>query len=146
LLLGGRAAERLVLGRPSGGAGGGQHSDLAKATERATGLEMSYGLGESGTVWMGPPNTAVDRLRFDHSLKERVQDHLTRAESAALAILKENRETLIAMARMLLDRGSLSGSDLAGLLSGVKLVSMRNEVKITSSYGCIEHVVVESAG
>ncbi|MCC5991933.1 MAG: AAA family ATPase [Rhodobacteraceae bacterium] len=92
--LAGRAAERLVLGRPSGGAGGREGCDLAQATQRATGLEMSYGLGDSGTVWVGPPGDAADRLRFDAGLREKAQGHLTRAEAMASAILIENRATL----------------------------------------------------
>lgn len=144
LLLGGRAAERLILGRPSGGAGGREDSDLALATQRAAGLEMSFGLGESGTVWMGPPSAAVDRLRLDPSLKERVQDHLTRAENAAIKILSENRQTLVAMARLLLDRGSLTGPDLAGFLSGVKLAEMTGEVEGPSLEQCFDCMEIEN--
>lgn len=144
LLLGGRAAERLVLGRPSGGAGGREDSDLALATQRAAGLEMSFDLGESGTVWMGPASAAVDRLRLDPSLKERVQDHLSRAENAAIKILSENRQTLVTLARLLLDRGSLTGPDLAGFLSGVKLAEMTGEVEGPSLEQCFDCVTIEN--
>lgn len=41
----GRAAERLVLGRVSCGAGGSHESDLSAATRIAAALERSYGLG-----------------------------------------------------------------------------------------------------
>ncbi len=120
--LAGRAAERLVLGRPSGGAGGREGSDLAQATERAAGLEMPYGLGDSGTLWIGQPGDAADRRRFDARLRLRVQGHLTRAEAVAMAILKENHATLIAMARMLADRATLSDDDLSDFLSNVKQI------------------------
>lgn len=122
VFLAGRAAERLVLGRPSGGAGGREDCDLAQATQRAAGLEMSYGLGDSGTVWIGQPSDAADRLRFDARLRLRVQGHLTRAEAVATAILEENHATLIAMARMLADRATLSGDELSDFLSNVKQI------------------------
>lgn len=46
-LLGGRAAEQLLLGEPSQGAGGAADSDLARCTSMLASLEASLGLGSS---------------------------------------------------------------------------------------------------
>lgn len=45
-LLSGRAAERLLLGGVSAGAGGAEDSDLARATDLATAMEITFGLTE----------------------------------------------------------------------------------------------------
>ncbi|MDE1146735.1 MAG: AAA family ATPase [Azospirillaceae bacterium] len=51
--LAGRAAEELLLGAPSTGAGGNGDSDLALATVLATQMLTSHGLGDHLT-WLGP--------------------------------------------------------------------------------------------
>ncbi|TWB25984.1 AAA family ATPase [Nitrospirillum viridazoti] len=60
--LAGRAAEELLLGAPSTGAGGNGDSDLALATVLATQMLTSHGLGDHLT-WLGPVTTdTVPRL------------------------------------------------------------------------------------
>ncbi|MEI4474258.1 AAA family ATPase, partial [Frigidibacter sp. MR17.24] len=54
--LAGRAAERLVYGSISAGAGGGSGSDLAIATELAVAFHMRLGLGWRGPVWSEAPS------------------------------------------------------------------------------------------
>ena len=49
--LAGRAAEIIMLGDASGGAGGNENSDLAKATSFALQLERTMGLGLNSLVW-----------------------------------------------------------------------------------------------
>ena len=58
-LLAGREAELLLSGDASAGAGGAEHSDLAKATKLALGLEGSFGLGSLGPLWLGEPDELV---------------------------------------------------------------------------------------
>ncbi|WP_071795132.1 AAA family ATPase [Natronohydrobacter thiooxidans] len=120
LLLAGRAAERLVLREPSGGSGGDERSDLAQATTIATAIETSYGLGASGTVWQASPEQAVERLRFDGPLRDRVQAHLQKAEAEATRILKDNRTLLEAMAKTLSAQGVLTGQPLRDYLDQLR--------------------------
>lgn len=115
-LLGGRAAERLIFGAPSGGAGGDVRSDLAKATEIAAAIEISYGLGESGMVWHGSPGQAVEKMRFDRNLRDRVQSHLETAENTAMTILRTHKMLLLEMAQSLLETGVLTGAVLQTFL------------------------------
>lgn len=116
LLLAGRAAERLILQEPSGGSGGDERSDLAKATSVATAIESSYGLGSSGIVWQAAPDHAAERLRFDRPLRDRVQAHLQQAEAEASRILQTNRMLLEDMAKTLAAKGVLTGQPLQDFL------------------------------
>lgn len=116
--LAGRTAERLLLGQPSGGAGGPAGSDLASATAAAAALEVSLGLGQS-LLWLGTPEDAAMRLRHDPTLRARVESHLRRAETRALALLTANRNLLSEMARALDAAGVLSGAALDVLVAKV---------------------------
>jgi hypothetical protein len=118
-LLAGRAAERLMLGRPSGGAGGQEDSDIAEATRRAVAIELSLGLGESGPLWHGSPERGIERLRFDRALQARVRARLDAAEDHATTVLIENRSLLTSMATELARSGALSGDLLQTFLDSV---------------------------
>jgi len=50
--LAGRAVERLVLVAAAAGSGGNARSDLAHATQTATGIDTRMGLGAEGPVWL----------------------------------------------------------------------------------------------
>jgi cell division protease FtsH len=116
--LAGRAAERLVFGRITTGAGGDPDSDLATATRLATALEASWGLGAS-LIWLGPVDGGELRLRNDPDLRARVETHLRDAEARASRILTENRCLLEELATALDAAGVLSGPDLSALIARV---------------------------
>lgn len=115
----GRAAERVVFGEASAGAGGAADSDLARATTMAVALEAAWGLGDR-LSWLGDPETIVARLRLDPPLAARVEDHLRRAEERALRILQAQRPVLEAIATALCDKGLLQGTALEELMSEVR--------------------------
>jgi ATP-dependent Zn protease len=116
----GRAAERLLLGRVSCGAGGSHDSDLSAATRIAAALERSYGLGESGPVWFGPPDTVADQLRTDAMLRDQVQQRLQAAEAQATELLRAQRSVLREIAEALYARSVLSEEDLDARLAGLE--------------------------
>jgi cell division protease FtsH len=115
----GRAAERVVFGEASAGAGGAADSDLARATIMAVAMEGSWGLGERRS-WLGDPETIAARLRLDPPLAARVEDHLRRAEDRALQILQAQRPVLEAIATALCDKGLLQGTALEELMAEVR--------------------------
>lgn len=115
----GRAAERIVFGEASAGAGGASDSDLARATTMAVAMEGSWGLGERRS-WLGDPETIVARLRLDPPLAARVEDHLRRAEDRALHILQAQRPLLEEIAAALRERVMLTGPALDELISQVR--------------------------
>ena len=97
-LMAGRAAERLVLGDVSVGAGGGPDSDLAMATAIASGIQMRYGLGGHGPVWSTDPEALLAR---DPDALFRVRRELESAEKRATQILALHRPLLEEMAEAL---------------------------------------------
>lgn len=120
--LGGRAAEIIMFGEPSGGAGGDATSDLARATQTAAAMEMSWGLGDD-LVWLGDPETVLARLRIEPFLRARVEAHLREAQARALRIVEANRPVLEEMAAALVRTGLLTGPELERLVAKVALVS-----------------------
>ena len=116
----GRAAERIVFGEASAGAGGASDSDLARATTMAVAMEGSWGLGDRLT-WSGETDAVVARLRLDPPLAARVEAHLRRAEERALGILRAQRPILEEIAAALRDKGMLTGSALDELMTQVRL-------------------------
>ncbi|WP_260010193.1 AAA family ATPase [Leisingera aquaemixtae] len=95
--LAGRAAERLVFGTISAGAGGGPESDLAQAARLSLAMDYSLGLGIHGNAWFGPPDIA--RLTADE--RKRLQERLDHAEDCARALLYPHRHLLREMALVL---------------------------------------------
>ncbi|MFJ1293444.1 AAA family ATPase, partial [Paracoccus yeei] len=116
-LMAGRAAERLVLGAVSAGAGGPPDSDLALATRVALDLETRYGLGAEGPLWFGD-NAAPMR---DPALRARIRRHLETAEAHAAALLGPHRALLEDMAAALVTRRELSDDDLTPWLQRLDL-------------------------
>ncbi|WP_284266214.1 AAA family ATPase [Roseicyclus amphidinii] len=111
-LLAGRAAEKVVLGEVSAGAGGPEDSDLAKATELATALEVSFCLAD-GLVWRGPPDQATQLLKSDADLRGRVEERLRNAEAQASRILEQSKGGLGSLARTLDENSLLENEELA---------------------------------
>lgn len=114
MLMAGRAAEEILLGNPSAGAGVLPGSDLARATELAKDIELRFGLGELGPVFLSDglhdPLTAVPGLLAS------VRKRLDSALSDARGLLEQNREALDAMAETLNRSGYLSADEIAELL------------------------------
>jgi ATP-dependent Zn protease len=113
--LGGRAAEALVFEEVSSGAGGGEESDLAMATQLLTDAEMRLGLGEALT-WQSPDITT--RLLAQQA-RTRIEDALRTAEAETREALTRHRAALERIAEALLEKRELQDSELAVLLDQV---------------------------
>lgn len=113
--LAGRAAERLVLASISSGAGGGQDSDLALATQLALSFDRELGLGIHGNAWIG--TARLDRLSEEERIRLRYR--LADAEDRAGAILARHHPLLEQMAAALVTRREFSESELQDWLSGL---------------------------
>ena len=112
----GRAAEQLVLGEVSAGAGGAAVSDLALATNYARGIETTFGPGFEGLVWHANP----DALHLQTpAIRDRVRQRLTRAEQRAGRILQQNREVLEKLAKALMQNRSMRVPEIKDHLSKV---------------------------
>jgi len=124
-VMGGTAAEELVLGQPSTGS----EDDLARATELALDLLGRYGMGDAlgrlrlldgavgggdGLGWAPSPETSA---RLDAELRQTVD----RAFTEATALLSARAGLLAALTDHLLEREILEGAELAAVLNGAAL-------------------------
>jgi hypothetical protein len=114
MLLAGRAAEELVFGSPSAGAGGVRGSDLSRATDLAKDMELRFGFGDLGLVFL--PEGGHDTLEIMPGLLRSVRRRLDRAVSDATELLGKNRAALDEVADRLADSGYLSAAEVAELV------------------------------
>lgn len=111
-LMAGRAAEIMVFGEASNGAGLGQDSDLAQATALALKLDTEWGLGDCGPVYLPLPNVSL----APGWLKDKLRETQREAEQTALQILHDHRLALHHIAETLLRKRSLEGHAIQKLL------------------------------
>ena len=124
ILLGGRAAEEVVLRQQTTGAG----DDLEKATEMARKMVCEWGMSEKlGPLTFGKNEEHIflgrefarhkdysedTAIQIDAEIKRIVTD----CASKARQIVEENLERLHALARALLERESLDGEEVSRIL------------------------------
>ena len=117
--LAGGAAEEVMLGARSDGAGGRQGCDLWQATALAASLELSLGLGGS-LAWFAAEDDfegMLEIVRRDPELRRTVEATLQVQAARARRMIEERRDKVEKLAEALLDRGSVSEADLIKLLA-----------------------------
>ncbi|WP_424631796.1 AAA family ATPase [Bradyrhizobium sp. SYSU BS000235] len=116
-LLAGRAAERTFLDptEVTIGAGGGNNSDLARATEIALNIESAFGLGEHGLLHL--PAISREKMLLDKSVRTTIKRRLNDCRQRAQAIIQSNRATTLAIADALKRNGYLDRSTIAQIMS-----------------------------
>ncbi|WP_323718254.1 AAA family ATPase [Paracoccus aminovorans] len=119
-LMAGRAAERLIFGTVTSGAGGPDDSDLALATRVALAIETRFGLGAEGPLWLGESSDWL----HDKATRQRLRARIEAAEAQALAILANHRNLLEDMAQTLASHRELSGKDAAEWLDQVRTIEV----------------------
>jgi cell division protease FtsH len=128
-LLGGRSAEEIVFGSITTGAA----NDLQRATDLAERMVTTYGMSkilgplayEKGQQnnFLGDGMMNPRRMVSDDTAKaidEEVKEIVETAHQQALAILKENRDLLEAIAQQILDVEVIEGETLHNLLNQVR--------------------------
>src|SRR5512142_1102072 len=119
--LGGRAAELVVLGQGSTGAG----NDLAGATDLATKMVREFGLSkalgpvgypEGGAVFLGAGGPGMSSRPFAEATQAEIDKEvaalLRRAEARAVSLLTDNRGKLDALTNLLLEMETVDGSEV----------------------------------
>lgn len=125
VLLGGRAAEELVLDDITTGAS----SDLKRATEIAHEMVAKYGMSEKiGPVAFSGSDEVFIGRDFAHSreyseetaakIDMEVRDILLREYDSAKKILTDNSERLEKLAKLLLDKETVSGEEFKACMEG----------------------------
>lgn len=107
-LLGGRAAEQMVLGEALNGAGLGQNSDLELATRLASQMQFEWGLGDQLAFTPAPVRITDRTNHLDKILKD--------AEHGAIQILTARKELIAKIAVALCKKRELSGEQIRELL------------------------------
>ena len=118
--LAGRAAEELLLGAPSAGAGGGPGSDLETATGLAAAIRASYGLA-GDLCYRAAPREARTLMDRDAAFRRAVARDLARHYARALDLLHRHRAAIEALARAVLDRRHLAGAEAVAIASAAGL-------------------------
>ncbi len=128
VLMGGRAAEEIFLGKVTTGAG----NDIERATEIARHMVCDWGMSEMGPLAYGKKEEAIflgreiaqhrdyseeTAIRIDHEVKKIV----TAAYTNARTTLDTNRDTLERIAQALLVREVLDATELNLLIEGKPL-------------------------
>jgi cell division protease FtsH len=125
--LGGRAAELVVLGQGSTGAG----NDLAGATDLATKMVREFGMSpvlgpvgypEGGSVFLGGGGPGMSSRPYAEATQAAIDGEVSKllrqAEERAVNLLSTHRSELESLVNLLLERETVDGSDvyrLAGL-------------------------------
>ncbi len=144
MLLGGRSAEELMLGRISTGAS----DDIQKATDLAERFVTLYGMSES----LGP--IAFDRVQqafldgmtnprrnispsISEEIDRAIKDLIDGAHSIALEVLKLNRSLIETAAQQLLETEVLEGEALQKILSQVHAPTQLQNWLCKGQAGCL---------
>ncbi|RVK33833.1 AAA family ATPase [Sinorhizobium meliloti] len=118
MLMGGLAAEAVVLGTTLEGAGGADGSDIHQAADLATVMEVQLGMGEGLGYLRGKTPEELDSLRKESPVvARRVEKVLLRELARAKEIVAGHRASLEAIARALTDKGFVDGKEVEHMLA-----------------------------
>ena len=140
ILMGGRAAEEIVLGMQTTGAG----NDIERASDLARKMVCEYGMSENlGPLTFGKKEEQIFLGREiaqhrDYSeltaqkIDDEVRGLVSKAYNRTSQLIKENLEALHAMATALLEKETLDGKAIDDIIAGAKK-SMKEETEANLS-------------
>ncbi|MFN5018619.1 AAA family ATPase [Bradyrhizobium sp.] len=114
MLLGGRAAERILFGCNSAGGAGDDSADPGVAFSNIASLHLSWGLGEI-VSFHGSRREVLEAARCDRSLRDIVEADLQRLQKRADDLVERHRAALVAVAEALRERRHLGGDEIRAL-------------------------------
>ncbi|MEO6390412.1 MAG: ATP-dependent zinc metalloprotease FtsH [Pyrinomonadaceae bacterium] len=128
ILMGGRIAEAVFLDSVTTGAS----NDIERATELARAMVCEYGMSELGPLTFGKKEEQIFLGREiaqhrdfseDTAIKidEQVRKIVTQQYERAQLIIEENRETMVRLSEMLLERETLDGVQIRRIVAGLPL-------------------------
>ncbi|MCM2477768.1 hypothetical protein HGO38_30440 [Rhizobium sp. CG5] len=115
-MLAGRTAELMFFGETLAGAGGGDDSDLARATDQAVAAETRLGFSKHQPLVYRAEGGSVSELNLDRQLADRVNGRLLAAEQAARDLLEDRRDDLVTIATRLSEVGVMTGGEVREML------------------------------
>ena len=149
-LLGGRVAEEMVFSEVSTGA----HNDLERATEIVRAMVCEYGMSEKiGPLTLGKrhgnPFLGRDLMEdrnyseeVAHEIDKEIRSTMDAAYERAKSILRENREKMDTIVKVLLERETLEREEFEALMEGASIESARavHKAKTTEPHSAEEAV------
>ncbi|WP_245369162.1 AAA family ATPase [Sinorhizobium sp. CCBAU 05631] len=120
MLLGGMAAEEVILGDVFDGSGGVAGSDLQRASDLATAMLASLGLGSLQYCDVSTPKELDELRRSDPILRRRVERLLEAELLRAAKTIERRRPEVEKLARAIVKHGVLWRCDVAEIVSGQK--------------------------
>lgn len=126
-VLGGRAAEDVVLGKGGTGSGGHAASDLAVATRKLGLAHMGLGLGET-LIYRGDEADVPRLLAIDRSLSEQVERDLQRLHARAKQIVRANRPLLDALVEELLQHRRIGRERFLALVAAAPRTAVELDI------------------
>jgi len=129
VMMGGRVAEEMIFGVMTSGA----HNDLERATELAKRMVTEFGMSDLGPRTFGRKDHQIFLGRDIAEMKdysEQTADAIDReiekiiksCYERAQKLLEENKDKLVEMAKVLIEKESLENSDLEEVMKGLKVL------------------------
>jgi ATP-dependent Zn protease len=116
MLLGGMAAEEMVLGDILDGSGGTKGSDLWRVNDIATLMFANLGLGSLQYSEVSTAEELDELRRSDPILRKRIERLLGSEFERACAIIRRRRNDLDLIAHAVFERGVITGDDVGDLI------------------------------
>lgn len=115
VLMGGRAAEELVLGKEN--VTNGAEADIEQATSMARDMVTRWGLSDKvGMVRLIRPEGAAQDPAVETEIRRIIEDSYARAKE----LLEANRTGLDALTKALLERETLDGDEVRRIVAGAR--------------------------
>jgi cell division protease FtsH len=117
-MLAGRAAEEILLGEISSGAGGRDGCDLSRATLLAAEAELSLGMRDRGLIWYAPLTAEKLAQLFAQrpDIERAVRERLDHAYGRARELVRAKAPLIRRLARKLLASKVMTSAEIAALV------------------------------
>ena len=134
MMLGGRVAEKLILGDISTGAS----NDIQRATDTARAMVVNYGMSDAiGTVYYGGDQEVFLGKEFGHSksysesigtlIDSEIKRIISECFEKAEQIISDNMDKMHLVAKVLMEREKIDGEEFAALMQGEPLPEKQAE-------------------
>jgi cell division protease FtsH len=119
-MMGGKAAEELIFGESSTGAG----SDIEKATSLARDAIQKYGFSKSIGLgsWSDDSHDGIISESTKAKIDQEISDMLTNAFNTAKRALNQNKDSLDALANLLVEKETVENNELDDIKNAVDII------------------------
>src|ERR1043165_4802100 len=116
LLLGGRAAEQVLLSTMTAGAS----NDIERAVEIARAMVSEFGMSRLGPIHLGQPDQQRSQSLLD-KVEEATTELINEQLERACAIVSAERESINRLVEMLMERDTLDAQEIASCFNGERV-------------------------